>query len=158
MEQTRFVLIEDDVVYSPTQIRDLLATIEDGNISVGGLTKLLTCWGIIGLIRFTAHHYLSVVTQRSIVALLGGHYIYHIDDTKLLPLTSSGHTARVERHIEEARYLSILQNLEINKTFYYSNTYDITHTLQYNLTMADSMTTNNGFLHEFEEMHAIHVQ
>jgi hypothetical protein len=37
--------------------------------------------GIVGFVKFTAGWYLILVTKRSVVGLLGGHYIYHCDET-----------------------------------------------------------------------------
>lgn len=125
-------LTQDDTVYSHPQIIELLEAIQDGN-PVGGLTKRLTSWGVIGFIRFTQYYYMSVITKRSAVALLGGHYIYHIDATELIPLCSSATYRKPHRNSKEARFLSTFQNLDLSKTFYFSYSYDITHTLQRNL-------------------------
>ena len=85
-----------------------------------------------GFIRFTAGYYMSVITKRSPVALLGGHYVYHIDETRLIPLASD-ERRKQEKNSEEARYLSTLDQLDISKTFYFSYSYDITRTLQSNI-------------------------
>jgi phosphatidylinositol 3,5-bisphosphate 5-phosphatase len=71
---------------------------------------------------------MSVITKRSPVALLGGHYVYHIDETRLISLASV-----LDKNPEEARYLSTLDHLDISKTFYFSYSYDITRTLQSNI-------------------------
>ncbi|KAK9465943.1 SacI homology domain-containing protein [Lipomyces arxii] len=131
-DQGDLALTQDDTIYSHSQIIELLEAIKDGN-PVGGLTKRLTSWGVIGFIRFTQYYYMSVITKRSAVALLGGHYIYHIDATELIPLCSSAVYRKPHRNSEEARFLSTFQNLDLSKTFYFSYSYDITHTLQRNL-------------------------
>lgn len=151
VDESQFTLVEDEAVYSKQQINELLLALNSGNASSGGLHNILTCCGIIGLVRFTANYYISVITKRSIVALLGGHYIYHIENTKLIPLLSSVPQKKRDRNSgEEARYLAIWQNMELNKTFYYANTYDITHTLQHNLTSADA--PQDRFMGRFNEM------
>ncbi|BFZ56626.1 phosphatidylinositol-3,5-bisphosphate 5-phosphatase [Savitreella phatthalungensis] len=155
VEEAHFVLEEDGITYSRKQITDLLATIDDGNRSTGGLRRVITACGIIGMIRFTSHYYLWLVMKRSIVAVLGGHYVYHIEDTKLLPLTASTHTNRAHRAADEARYMAILNNVQINKHFYFSNSYDITHTLQYNLAKKRQATRalpQDGFLSGYNDM------
>jgi phosphatidylinositol 3,5-bisphosphate 5-phosphatase len=86
----------------------------------------------VGFIRFTAGYYVSVITKRSPVALFGGHYVYHIDETRLISI-SSDDSRKLDKNSEEARYLSILENLDISKTFYFSYSYDITRTLQSNI-------------------------
>jgi len=75
---------------------------------------------------------MSVITKRSPVALLGGHYVYHIDETRLISLASD-ELRKQEKNPEEARYLSTLDHLDISKTFYFSYSYDITRTLQSNI-------------------------
>jgi hypothetical protein len=99
-----------------------------------------------------------LITKKSEVALLGGHYIYHIDDTCLMPLTATvgssflssasllggsinaplGKSLTEQRYVKEPaltfRYLQIFAQLDTTKNFYFSPTYDITRTLQYNLT------------------------
>jgi len=120
------------VVYTRQEAARILDAVDDGNKAIGGLTKLLTAWGIIGFIRFTAGYYMSVITKRSPVALLGGHYVYHIDETRLISIASE-EARKTDKNPEEARYLSILENLDISKTFYFSYSYDITRTLQSNI-------------------------
>jgi phosphatidylinositol 3,5-bisphosphate 5-phosphatase len=85
-----------------------------------------------GFIRFTAGYYMSVITKRSPVALLGGHYVYHIDETRLISIASD-EIRKLDKKPEEARYLSTLDHLDISKTFYFSYSYDITRTLQSNI-------------------------
>lgn len=150
VHEAQFAIEEDETLYTKKQINELLAAIDDGNRACGGLRRLASACGIIGMIRFTANYYFWLITKRSIVAQLGGHYVYHIEDTKLLSLTPSGSPPKPARSADEARYQSILNSLEINKTFYFSNTYDITHTLQYNLTTPP--TQSHAFLGRFQEM------
>jgi hypothetical protein len=130
-------LAEDGVVYSKSEMNQLLSTIDDGNRNTGGLRLKCSCWGLLGFIRFTGPYYMLLVTKRSQVAMIGGHYIYQIDGTELIPLTETT-TSRFkpDRHPEEARFLSIFYNLDLTKSFYFSYTYDITRTLQHNMIRA----------------------
>ncbi|KAJ1818725.1 phosphatidylinositol-3,5-bisphosphate 5-phosphatase [Coemansia sp. RSA 2598] len=84
--------------------------------------------GIVGFVRFTKGLYLSIVTKRRPVALLGGHYIYHVEDTRLLSVTY-----RPERTDREERFINTFKNVDLTKNFYYSHTYDVTRTLQQNM-------------------------
>ncbi|OZJ05306.1 hypothetical protein BZG36_01584 [Bifiguratus adelaidae] len=123
--QTELVVIEDEVIYSAGQIAELLEMIAYGN--PGGVRKVVTAFGIVGFIRFTEGYYISLITRRNPVALLGGHYIYHIDDTTLLNI---GPPTRVEKN----SYINTFQNVDLTRNFYFSYTYDLTHTLQVNMT------------------------
>lgn len=48
--------------------------------------------------------------------------------------TSSVNPKKIEHSPEEARFIHILGNLDLSQSFYFSYSYDITHTLQYNIT------------------------
>nr|KAJ3422930.1 phosphatidylinositol-3,5-bisphosphate 5-phosphatase [Polyrhizophydium stewartii] len=124
-------LVEDSVKYTKKEMEDLLGMIENGNKSTGGLRKVTRCFGIFGFIRFLEGYYIILITKRSAVALLGGHHVYHIDETVVLSVTSS--QVKLEKKPDEARYLQTFGKVDINKNFYFSYSYDITSSLQRNL-------------------------
>ena len=125
---------EDDIVYTRTEMNQLLNAIDDGNRSTGGMKLKCSTWGIIGFIRFTGAYYMLLITKRSQVAMIGGHYIYQIDGTDLVTLTTSSSSRfKLDRYPEEARFLGILNNLDLTRSFYFSYSYDITRTLQGNI-------------------------
>ncbi|KAI9375653.1 SacI homology domain-containing protein [Aspergillus egyptiacus] len=128
-------IIEDDIVYTKREMSQLLDAIDDGNKSSGGLKLKCSAWALLGFIRFTGAYYMLLVTKRSQVAMLGGHYVYKIDGTELISLTSPSGSARYkpEKNPEEARYIAILNNLDLTRAFYFSYSYDVTHTLQHNV-------------------------
>jgi len=96
--------------------------------------KAPPAWGMLGLIRFTACYYLCIVTKCSVVAMLGGNQIFHIEETKLVPLVHSSQYVVPDRRSVEARLASTFHSLDLTKTFYFSSTYDLTNTLQTNLS------------------------
>ncbi|KAL2709167.1 Polyphosphoinositide phosphatase [Kluyveromyces marxianus] len=120
-------IAEDNVFFMRNEVMEVLRKIEDADNDA--LTKKLTGYGLLGVIRFTACYYLVVITKMSQVAVLGGHSIYHIDDTELVPITKS--TKKPDA--TELRFIQSFQNLNLSKTFYFSYTFDITNTLQTNL-------------------------
>ncbi|CAO1626608.1 unnamed protein product [Jaminaea pallidilutea] len=129
----------DHTVYSRSQITNLLDTISDGNRANGGLREVGHFFGLVGFIRFTSTYYMVLISRRSVVSLLGGHYIYHCDETKILPVchpstlsSIPGRTKAMDQ--EEARLLHIFNQVDLSKNFYFSYTYDLTRTLQENLT------------------------
>lgn len=127
-------VVEDETVYTRREVNQLLNTIEDGNKAVGGIRYRGTSWGLIGFIRFTDSYYMLVISKKVQVATIGGHYIYQVEDTDLIPLTT-GSTSRSQanRNAEESRFLSILGNLDLNRSFYFSYSYNVTRTLQDNV-------------------------
>jgi len=127
-------IFEDDIVHSKQEVTQLLTAIDDGNKATGGLRLKLSFWGLLGFIRFTEAYYMLLVTKRQQVAMLGGHYVYQIESTELVPLTNAPGTRFAQnRNPEEARFLAILNNLDLSKSFYFSYSYDITRTLQHNI-------------------------
>ncbi|KAF2275542.1 uncharacterized protein EI97DRAFT_494506 [Westerdykella ornata] len=127
-------IFEDDIIYSKREMNQLLNAIDDGNKGTGGMKLKCSAWGVLGFIRFTEAYYMLLVTKRAQVAMIGGHYVYQVDGTELIPLTT-GSTSRFQkdRNPEEARFLSILNNLDLNRSFYFSYSYNITRSLQQNM-------------------------
>jgi phosphatidylinositol 3,5-bisphosphate 5-phosphatase len=126
-------ITDDKITYSQKEMNQLLDTIDDGNRGTGGIKLRCTTWGLLGFIKFTGPYYMLVITKKSTVAMIGGHYIYQIDGTELIPLTPARFKTDV-RNTEETRFLAILNNLDLTRSFYYSYSYDITHPLQHNIT------------------------
>ena len=128
-------IVEDEIVYTKKEMSQLLNAIDDGNKSTGGMSLRSSTWGLLGFIRFTGAYYMLLITKRSQVAMIGGHFVYQIDGTELVPLTT-GTSSRFKadvKNTEEARFLSILSNLDLTRSFYFSYSYDITRTLQHNI-------------------------
>ncbi|KAJ3383720.1 phosphatidylinositol-3,5-bisphosphate 5-phosphatase [Entophlyctis sp. JEL0112] len=111
---------------------ELLVMIEAGN---GSLRKVVSCAGIVGFVKFLEGYYIILITKRSPVALIGGHYVYHIDDTLILNISEPVENELLEkRSIGEAKYLQTFCQVDLTKNFYFSYTYDITNSLQRNLS------------------------
>ena len=129
-------VVEDDITYDKREMTQLLNTIDDGNKASGGMKMKCSTWGLLGFIRLTEAYYMLLITKRQQVAMIGGHYIYQIEGTELVPLTTGSSTrfAR-DRNPEEARFLGILNNLDLSRSFYFSYSYNITRTLQQNIIL-----------------------
>lgn len=123
------VLEDPNIFFTRNEIIDILAELE--NSSEGGLHKKLTGYALLGFIRFTSCYYLVIVTKLRQVAVIGGHSIFHIDGTELIPI--SNNYKKPDKYSNESKLMSTFQNLDLTKTFYFSYTYDITNTLQTNL-------------------------
>lgn len=123
---------DDKIVYSLKEMNQLLDTIDDGNRGTGGIKLRCTTWGLLGFIKFTGPYYMLLITKKSTVAMVGGHYIYQIEGTELVPLTPAKFKPDT-RNTEEQRFLGILNNLDLTRSFYYSYSYDVTRTLQHNV-------------------------
>ena len=130
---TELNITDDKIVYSLKEMNQLLDTIDDGNKGTGGLKLRCTTWGLLGFIKFTGPYYMLLITKKSTVAMVGGHYIYQIEGTELVPLTPAKQKPE-SKNSEEQRFLTILSNLDLTKSFYYSYFYNVTRTLQENIT------------------------
>lgn len=127
-------IAEDDIIYTKKEMNQLLNAIDEGNKISGGLKLKCSTWGLLGFIRFTGAYYMLLITKRSQVAMIGGHYIYQVDGTDLISLdTLSSARSKLDRDSEESRFIGILNNLDLSRSFYFSYSYDITRTLQYNV-------------------------
>lgn len=56
------------------------------------------------------------ISRRSVVALFGGHYVYHCEETDMIPVCS---THRIERPAEEQRLIGIFKQVDLSKNFYF---------------------------------------
>ncbi|EJD51558.1 hypothetical protein AURDEDRAFT_181831 [Auricularia subglabra TFB-10046 SS5] len=131
-DQQTLKAIDDGTVYTGRQLRGVLKMLEEGNRSGGGLGRARTFYGIAGFVRFTAGWYMVIIAKRSPVALLGGHYVYHCEAADVIQV-SFNH--KVERAADEQRLMAAFRAVDMSKNFYFSYTYDITTSLQRNLTL-----------------------
>jgi hypothetical protein len=150
-ESEDLTIAEDEIVYTKTEMSQLLNSIDDGNKSTGGMKLRCSTWGLLGFIRFTGAYYMLLITKRSQVAMIGGHFVYQADGTELIPLTM-GASSRFKsdvKNAEEARFLTILANLDLTRSFYFSYSYDITRTLQHNICKErECIATDVPYPHE----------
>lgn len=56
------------------------------------------------------------ISKRSVVALLGGHYVYHCEDTDLIPI-SPNH--KIDKPAEEQRLMNLFKQVDLSKNFYF---------------------------------------
>lgn len=99
------LVTEDEATYTHAQMTNLLQMIDDGNKSQGGLKRLMQVEAVCGFVRFLEGFYVLVVTKCSVVAEIGSHQVYSIDDTRLIGVTQSVNGAK--RSPDEQRYVSI---------------------------------------------------
>lgn len=138
MEPRELVVVDDKVEYSQEEIRELVTRIDVGNrtrigqrLSSNGVARIVSAFGIVGFIRFLEGYYIILITKRRLVAVIGHHTIYKIEDTSMIYIPNDG--VRIS-HPDEPRYVKMFQNIDLSSNFYFSYSYDITHTLQSNMT------------------------
>ncbi|XP_062896841.1 polyphosphoinositide phosphatase isoform X1 [Mobula hypostoma] len=137
-EPKDLVVIDDRHVYSQQEVQDLLSRLDNGNRSkmgqkgLSGLSKSVSAFGIVGFVRFLEGYYIVLITKRRKVADIGGHSIYKIEDTNSVYIPND--SVRIA-HPDEAKYVKIFQSVDLSSNFYFSYSYDLTHSLQFNLTV-----------------------
>ncbi|XP_017278662.1 polyphosphoinositide phosphatase [Kryptolebias marmoratus] len=136
-EPKDLVIIDDKHVYNQQEVWELLGRLDLGNrTKIGqkgssGLYRAVTAYGIVGFVRFLEGYYMVLITKHRRMADIGGHSIYKIEDTTMIYIPND--SVRVT-HPDEARYVRIFQNVDLSSNFYFSYSYDLSHSLQYNLT------------------------
>ena len=108
--------------------------------------KSKTVHGILGYIRFSKGYYMILITAVLPVAIIGQHYIYHIQDTQIVSLSLT------ESDYDENRYLQIFNDMNLNKHFYFSYTYNLSQTLQCNISEAQDSVYYPPISSTFNEM------
>ncbi|XP_078256020.1 polyphosphoinositide phosphatase isoform X2 [Rhinoraja longicauda] len=137
-EPKDLVVIDDRHVYSQQEVQELLSRLDMGNRTkmgqkgLSGLSKTVSAYGIVGFVRFLEGYYIVFITKRRKVADIGGHSIYKIEDTTNVYIPND--SVRIA-HPDEAKYVRIFQSVDLSSNFYFSYSYDLTHSHQFNLTV-----------------------
>ena len=145
---------EDYCAYSKVELKEMLEMIHEGNRTHGGLSRLATGYGLLGLARFLDCYYVILVTQRHKVGSIGGNAIYGVKATEMIAVKPEKSAAAdqsfvkslvsdvnrrlnpTQREIAEQRYVGLFQFIDLTKDFFFSYTYDLTRTLQHNMSSA----------------------
>ncbi|XP_022231454.2 polyphosphoinositide phosphatase [Drosophila obscura] len=98
--------------------------------SLTGSPKVTSAYGVLGFVRFLEGYYLILVTKRKCCAFIGNHLVYTIKDTVMVRVNEV--TSQRPPHPHEDRYKKMFQNIDLRSNFYFSYSYDLTRTLQYN--------------------------
>lgn len=146
------ILREDPVIYSPKEIGDILDMIHEGNKTSGGLVKIATAVGIVGFVKFLNGYYLTLITQKKEVGCVAGNFVYTIKATEMFPIkprqepesnafktlwkSLNKRLTQTTSEVAENRYLSLFQFVDMTKDFFFSYSYDLTHSLQFNYIAA----------------------
>ena len=146
------VLLEDVNIYEKDEMSSMLSMINEGNKTSGGLTQVTIAYGLVGFVRFLDCYYFTLITQRKKVGSIGNNDIYAIKSAEVFAIrpreqmefslknvwnNMKGKINRATVDTAESRYLGLFQFIDISKDFFFSYTYDLTHTLQFNFNVAD---------------------
>ncbi|CAH8390952.1 unnamed protein product [Eruca vesicaria subsp. sativa] len=132
-DPTELNLFEDPTRYTHDEIVQLKKWISRGNQKHGGLKAELTCYGIIGFVRFLGPYYMLVIKRRKKVGDICGHAIYGIAESQMIMIPYPSSETRVANSLAERRYKNLLKMVDVRKNFYFSYTYHLMYTLQKNV-------------------------
>ncbi|KYN06533.1 Polyphosphoinositide phosphatase [Cyphomyrmex costatus] len=94
--------------------------------------RLVPAFALLGFIRFLEGYYIILVTKRRRIAVIGHHTIYKIEDTSMIYIPND--IVRIF-HPDEQRYVKMFQSIDLSSNFYFSYSYDISHTFQSNMAL-----------------------
>ena len=97
-------------------------------------------WGLLGALRFTEGYYLVVLTSAAHVGSIGSHDIFRAEEMELVQVSSAVASWTLPKmgggfrwDTPEAKYKKKTLGAHLEKDFYFSHTYDLTHSLQFNV-------------------------
>lgn len=137
-EPKDLVVIDDKHEYTKTDVHNILSCYNKKGSSSN--LKSTAGYGILGFVRLTEGYYLILITRRRHVAQIGHHMIYKVDETAMVYIPNTG----TKQTSDEKKYLKIFQNVDLSSNFYFSYSYDLTRTLQYNLAPFSQVSFVNG--------------
>ena len=94
-EKKELALSADPYVYDRRQVNELLASLgatvsasQDSRLQGrGALKSHIRACGILGFVQFLHGFHMVLVTSKSRVGFIGGHRIYEIGDTAMVPIS-----------------------------------------------------------------------
>ncbi|MCL4136033.1 UNVERIFIED_CONTAM: hypothetical protein GTU68_006435, partial [Idotea baltica] len=86
--------------------------------------------GIVGIVNLISGSYIILITKRLKVGTLNKQTVWRLVDTEIVPYTRSLASLTGEQKVHNEKYLSMLQQVLSTPYFYFSYSYDLTHTLQ----------------------------
>ena len=150
----------DGLVYSRSELVEILEMISEGNRSSGGITKVCSAFGLLGFVRFLDCYYFTLVTQRREVGCIAGNYVYSVKATEMFPVRPrdepEANTFRkmwkklnkklnqTSAEIAESRYMGLFQFVDVTKDFFFSYSYDLTNSLQRNFLVCNNLAATGS--------------
>ena len=117
--------VEDPLTYDDDALELLLQ-----RDSPGFVTLVAEGVAVVGTMRLLTGHHLLLVTARRALGLVCGHVVWGVGDTKLVRLADT--VDRRGTEADEQRLKRLLQWVDLATGFFWSDTYNLTETLQTN--------------------------
>ncbi|XP_053695063.1 polyphosphoinositide phosphatase [Sabethes cyaneus] len=136
-KETRFRLLEIDRRSTELTIHEDANELKKSDIrkfvQSRSFVRSISAYGVLGFVKFLEGYYLILVTKRTRCAFIGKHIIYTIKDTAMIRVNET--PAGKQVHPLEQRYVKMFNNVDLKSNFYFSYSYDLTHSLQYNVSV-----------------------
>ncbi|ROT62709.1 phosphatidylinositol-3-phosphatase SAC1 [Penaeus vannamei] len=137
-EELVFHCTDDRFFVEPVNSKQLLVidrvsheiTLEENSGQIPFSASRKNVYGLVGVIHLIAGPYLILITKRIKVGTLNKQTIWRLADTEIVPYARSLVSLTAEQKLYNDKYLSMLQQVLSTPYFYFSYTYDLTHTLQ----------------------------
>lgn len=135
----RYTTPEKFFVHSTDQINELMVidrvsnriTVEPNNCQLMAddvVQKQI--YGIVGIINLIAGPYLIIINNASVVGDINGQNIYRMENSDLISFTKTDlHLTEEQKNINDI-YISMVKSVLNTPYFYFSYTWDVTHSLQ----------------------------
>ena len=137
-EELVFHQTDDKFFLEPVNSRQVLVidrlshdiTLEENVGQVHFVATRRTVYGMVGILHLIAGPYLVLVTRRAKVGMLNKQTIWRVEGTDIVPYARSTISLAPEQRQYNDKYISMVQKVLATPYFYFSYTYDLTHTLQ----------------------------
>lgn len=137
-EELVFYQTDDRFFLEPVNSRQVLVidrlshdiTLEENVGQVPFVATRRTVYGLVGILHLIAGPYLILVTRRTKVGMLNKQTIWRVQGTDIVPYARSTTFLTPEQRQYNDKYISMVQQVLATPYFYFSYTYDLTHTLQ----------------------------
>lgn len=137
-EQLLFQCTDDAFYLEPMKNQPMLVidrvshevTVQESVGQVPLAASRKTVYGVLGVIRLIAGPYLILVKRRSKVGTLNRQTIWKLEEIDLVPYSRSTTSLTAEQKVYNDKYVAMVHQVFTTPYFYFSYSYDLTHTLQ----------------------------
>uniref|UniRef100_A0A7E4UTD1 Phosphatidylinositol-3-phosphatase SAC1 n=1 Tax=Panagrellus redivivus TaxID=6233 RepID=A0A7E4UTD1_PANRE len=92
---------------------------------------VIPIYGIVGIVKLVAGPYLVVIKKAEVVGTVNDAEIYHVTETEALPFNKSTLHLTERQSWFNKHFLDMIQLVLATRGFYYSPSFDLTHSLQW---------------------------
>lgn len=103
--------------------------VQEKKVQVEGLRPSKRVCGVLGLMHLLGGSYLVLAAHRLYVGIINGQVVWKMAGATLMPLQHQ-QALTAKQQTQNDTYLNMLQKILDTPYFYFSYTYDLTHTLQ----------------------------